>query len=115
VAFTFAARICFAVFHTTPLLGALHGAGSLLWGFPIDDQDYYSITYSSLTVYTALLSMFFSTNFARAIFWAVIKISAKWLIMGQRKEGHYNWDTSNYAQRWELYQAITRDPNVWPP
>jgi hypothetical protein len=28
--------------------------------------------------------------------------------MGQTQPGRYNYDTSNYAQRWELYQLICK-------
>jgi len=108
IIFTFTVRIFFAAFHTTPLLGALHGAGGFLWGFRFEDRDYASIHYSSATVFMTLLTIAFITNFIRVLLWAAIEVSAKWAIMGRRKEGRYNWDTSPYAQNWELYQGITR-------
>lgn len=36
----------------------------------------------------------------------LIDISAKWLIIGQRKQGVYPWNTSDYCQRWQLYLSI---------
>ena len=108
VAFTFLVRIFFAAFHTTPLLGALHGAGGYLWGIRFEDRDYGSIHYSGTTVYCTLLTIALFTNFLRVVLWAAIEVSAKWAIMGRRTEGRFNWDTSPYAQKWELYQGITR-------
>ncbi|KAI1003373.1 hypothetical protein K3495_g4834 [Podosphaera aphanis] len=40
---------------------------------------------------------------ASAIF---IVIAAKWIIIGRRKPGNYDWDKSNYCQRWQLYLTI---------
>jgi acyl-coenzyme A synthetase/AMP-(fatty) acid ligase len=108
IAFTFLVRIFFAAFHTTPLLGALHGAGGFLWGLRFADRDYASTHYSSFTVFTTLVTIALFTNFVRVVLWLAIEVGAKWTIMGQRKEGRYNWDTSPYAQNWELYQGITR-------
>mmetsp|Transcript_37275 Transcript_37275/g.99247 ORF Transcript_37275/g.99247 Transcript_37275/m.99247 type:complete len:190 (-) Transcript_37275:1208-1777(-) len=30
-------------------------------------------------------------------------IGSKWLIMGRRRQGRYNWDESSYCQRWQVY------------
>jgi hypothetical protein len=38
----------------------------------------------------------------------LIEISAKWIFLGRRRMGRYNWDESSYNQRWELYQLSTR-------
>lgn len=35
-----------------------------------------------------------------------IIIAAKWIIIGRRKPGNYNWDKSSYCQRWKLFVSI---------
>ncbi|KAK5631500.1 hypothetical protein RRF57_007214 [Xylaria bambusicola] len=37
-----------------------------------------------------------------------IVIAAKWLIIGRRQPGNYDWDKSSYCQRWQLFMAIER-------
>ena len=33
-------------------------------------------------------------------------VAYKWMIIGLRKEGGYNWDISSYNARWKLYTAV---------
>jgi acetyltransferase-like isoleucine patch superfamily enzyme len=94
------------ILHTLPLLGAIHLATALLYGFSIQDRDYYAIQYPFSTVYFTILCMFFWTHMIRVAMWLLIELTAKWSLMGRRKVGRYNYDTSSYAQRWELYQLI---------
>lgn len=35
-----------------------------------------------------------------------IVIAAKWLLLGRRKVGNYDWDKSSYCQRWQLFLTI---------
>jgi len=35
-----------------------------------------------------------------------IDIGCKWLLIGRREKGQYNWDQSSYCQRWQLYLSI---------
>ena len=108
IAFTVIFKILIAAFHTLPLLGALHGTAALLYGFPIAERVYDDMPYSSLQVYMALLCVFFVTHFLRFVIWMMIDLMAKWVLMGQRQEGRHNYDTSSYAQQWELYQIICK-------
>ena len=34
-------------------------------------------------------------------------VSYKWALMGQRKEGSWNWDSSKYNRNWKFYTAVT--------
>jgi hypothetical protein len=52
--------------------------------------------------------MFFWTHILRIIGWVAIELTAKWTLMGRRKVGRYNYDTSSYAQRWEIYQLFAK-------
>ncbi|KAI0411261.1 acetyl-CoA synthetase-like protein [Xylaria grammica] len=37
-----------------------------------------------------------------------IVIAAKWMLIGRRQPGNYDWDKSSYCQRWQLFMAIER-------
>lgn len=39
------------------------------------------------------------------ILWA---IATKWLVIGERHEGRYEWDKSDYCQRWQLHLSLCR-------
>jgi acyl-CoA synthetase (AMP-forming)/AMP-acid ligase II/carbonic anhydrase/acetyltransferase-like protein (isoleucine patch superfamily) len=108
ILFTVICKFLIAVFHTLPLLGALHGAAAVLYGFPVAERVYDDMPYSTLRVYIVLLCVFFITHSLRCAIWLMIDLTAKWSLMGQRQEGRYNYDTSSYAQRWELYQIICK-------
>ena len=59
-------------------------------------------------IYWAVLKCFFVVHFVRVVGWLIIELSAKWLLMGRRKPGRYNYDTSSYAMRWEIYQLTAK-------
>lgn len=60
------------------------------------------------TVYMAIFAAFIFMHFIRVMLWLVIELGAKWMFMGRRQPGRYNYDTSSYAQRWELYQLTAK-------
>ncbi|KAI7505821.1 acetyl-CoA synthetase-like protein [Hortaea werneckii] len=33
-------------------------------------------------------------------------IASKWLLMGRRQQGNYDWDKSSYCQRWQLFLKL---------
>ncbi|KAI0674678.1 acetyl-CoA synthetase-like protein [Trametes maxima] len=35
-------------------------------------------------------------------------IGTKWLIIGRRREGRYDWDQSSYCQRWQLHLVVSK-------
>jgi acetyltransferase-like isoleucine patch superfamily enzyme len=35
-------------------------------------------------------------------------ITTKWMIIGRRKEGRYDWDKSSYCQRWQLHLSLSK-------
>lgn len=108
IAATLLIRSILSVFHTLPLLGAIQGGGAILYGLPLIDRVYDSHEYNFFHVYFAILFVFFFTHALRVALWLVIELTAKWTLMGRREEGRYNYDTSSYAQRWELYQLISK-------
>lgn len=34
----------------------------------------------------------------------LIAVALKWMIMGRRRPGNYNWDENSYCQRWNFYR-----------
>lgn len=42
---------------------------------------------------------------ALAVLWAV---ATKWLVIGERRQGRYEWDKSDYCQRWQLHLSLCR-------
>lgn len=99
--------------ETSSARGTLHASNGDLynedkfWWFTRDfDNDGHYHTYGD--VFWAVLCMFFITHFFRVLGWLIIELSAKWIFMGRRKPGRYNYDTSSYALRWELYQLTAK-------
>jgi hypothetical protein len=35
-------------------------------------------------------------------------IMTKWVVIGQRRDGKYDWDKSSYCQRWQLHLTLSR-------
>jgi len=40
-----------------------------------------------------------------SMLWVII---TKWLVIGQRRPGSYDWDQSSYCQRWQLHLTLSR-------
>ena len=36
----------------------------------------------------------------------LLLISTKWMLVGQRQEGDYDWDKSSYNQRWQIHRQL---------
>ncbi|KAL3960490.1 hypothetical protein ACCO45_005607 [Purpureocillium lilacinum] len=56
----------------------------------------YSIMVAAMAVFTML----------QALLALAVVVAAKWLLVGQRLPGNYDWDKSSYCQRWQLFLAI---------
>ncbi|KAI9331586.1 hypothetical protein BDR26DRAFT_938321 [Obelidium mucronatum] len=62
-----------------------------------------SIQLADVTGHFVFVSGAFGAYYAVSILSLAIGIGAKWIIMGTRKPGSYDWDKSDYCQRWQLY------------
>ncbi|KAH8833365.1 AMP-dependent synthetase and ligase [Flagelloscypha sp. PMI_526] len=40
-----------------------------------------------------------------AIFWVIM---TKWIVIGRRKDGRYDWDKNSYCQRWQFHLTLSR-------
>ncbi|OQN98153.1 hypothetical protein B0A48_15985 [Cryoendolithus antarcticus] len=54
-------------------------------------------------VFAALITMIMAVQTMLAL---IIVVAAKWILMGRRRSGNYDWDKSSYCQRWKLYLQI---------
>ncbi|KAI3320385.1 acetyl-CoA synthetase-like protein [Xylariaceae sp. AK1471] len=54
---------------------------------------------------TVLLSVLLATQSILAL---GSVIAAKWILLGRRQPGNFDWDKSSYCQRWQLFLAIER-------
>lgn len=104
---SFNIKMFIVTFHAMPLLAALHWAAAFLYGWSFTGRDYTEV-YHPLFIYFIVLCMFLQANFFRVVMWVVIELTAKWTLIGRRVEGRYNYDTTSYAQRWEIYQMIAK-------
>lgn len=43
-----------------------------------------------------------------AVLALLIVIASKWILLGRRMPGNYDWDKSSYCQRWQLFLTIER-------
>ena len=107
ILYRFVCNMIFESIHALPLLGSLHITGGIFYGFPVSDRDYDAIPYGPCVLYGTMFGVFLLTHATRVFICFAVEIAAKWILLGQRSEGRYNWDTSTYGQNWEFYQIIT--------
>ncbi|KAM0255161.1 hypothetical protein ACHAQJ_006004 [Trichoderma viride] len=68
---------------------------------------------ASITINVAIL--FFMSWAGIAILFTTLAVSAllvvivsKWILLGRRMPGNYDWDKSSYCQRWQIFLSIER-------
>jgi len=54
-------------------------------------------------LFTAIIAIVMA---AQAITVLAFLIAMKWLLLGRRKSGNYDWDKSSYCQRWQLFLKL---------
>ena len=108
ILFTVVTRVLIASLKTLPLITALHGAAGYFYGWPISNRNYIYVDAPMELLYPILLSFYVIAHFLHTCIWLTAEVSSKWFFMGKRREGRYNYDTSTYAQNWELYQIATK-------
>lgn len=60
------------------------------------------------TLYGLIASSFMVVLFIQVILAVGFVIAAKWIIIGRRHVGQYDWDKSSYCQRWKLHLTVSR-------
>ncbi|EME46283.1 acyl CoA synthetase-like protein [Dothistroma septosporum NZE10] len=59
-----------------------------------------------MSLYIFVLGLIIGIAALQAIAVLGLIISAKWILMGRRMPGNYDWDKSSYCQRWQLFLKI---------
>ncbi|KAL0579004.1 hypothetical protein V5O48_002999 [Marasmius crinis-equi] len=94
---------CFcAVYWATPAVFAVQVLKTLYIRFPqlhLLQTDWYEmvIIYG---IVVACYVVIVTLQGALAVAWV---IATKWIVIGERKSGNYDWDKSDYCQRWQLH------------
>lgn len=112
VAYTIVCKILITAVHTIPMLGAIHATAAIIYGFYPSERDYDGIQISRTDFYFTLLWVMVASNLLRVSIWIFVEVIAKWYFVGRRQPGQYNYDVSDYCQRWELYQIIAKIRNI---
>ena len=50
---------------------------------------------------------FVTALFLQAVLALVLAVLIKWAVIGRRTPGSFDWDTSDYCQRWQLYLTLS--------
>jgi acetyltransferase-like isoleucine patch superfamily enzyme len=64
--------------------------------------------YRPLSILSVLFVSFSVTQVTLSILALAACVCAKWLIMGRRTAGSFDWDKSDYCQRWQMLLTIER-------
>lgn len=57
----------------------------------------------------ALSTVFISVlTTIQAVLALAIVVGSKWMLLGRRQPGNYDWDKSSYCQRWQLFLSIEK-------
>ncbi|KAF5316582.1 hypothetical protein D9619_006739 [Psilocybe cf. subviscida] len=87
------------------------GAAQILRTLQIHLRDIHIFAprwYSIGFVYVFISGSFavmFTIQGVLAMLWAV---AAKWVVIGRRRPGGYDWDQSSYCQRWQVHLVLSR-------
>lgn len=82
---------CFMTcFHSLPLLGTCFLTAAVLYGWRPSQRDY-SQYVSTWNVYMIMFGIFCGLHFLLVLIGFLLEISAKWLLVGRRIMGQYNW------------------------
>ncbi|RDA95547.1 hypothetical protein CP533_1188, partial [Ophiocordyceps camponoti-saundersi (nom. inval.)] len=58
----------------------------------------FSLTWVVIAIFTTL----------QAVLALAFEIGAKWILLGRRQPGNYDWDKSSYCQRWQLLLCVDK-------
>ena len=61
-----------------------------------------------LLLYTLFLALTTVITATQTLLTLALLVSAKWLLLGRRQPGNYDWDKSPYNERWQLLLSLER-------
>ena len=74
-----------------------------------DDFTHYFLSQTSMrpvAIYALFTALIVAIMALQSLVVIAFIISAKWVLMGRRKQGNYDWDKSPYCQRWQLFLKL---------
>lgn len=64
--------------------------------------------YRPLMIYALFTASIAALHTTQALLAILLLTAAKWILMGRRTTGNYDWDKSSYCQRWQLYLTLEK-------
>lgn len=94
--------------HAMPMIAALQLAKHILFYWH-DFEDFADGSPEILhaDIFLALIISYNITHLGRILLWFCFEVCGKWAMVGHRKAGNFNWNTSSYPQRWSMYTTLT--------
>jgi acyl-CoA synthetase (AMP-forming)/AMP-acid ligase II/acetyltransferase-like isoleucine patch superfamily enzyme len=108
IAYNIFCNSLFAAFHALPLLASVQIGAMILYYVPGHGRKFDRVDMSVEKLFGTLLFVYVASHAVRFLVCMIVEVCAKWLFLGRRKEGQFNWDKSPYGQNWEFYQVVTR-------
>ncbi|KAI7099510.1 acetyl-CoA synthetase-like protein [Hortaea werneckii] len=59
-----------------------------------------------LALYVYFTGIIIAIMAAQSVFVLALLIGSKWVLIGRRQQGNYDWDKSPYCQRWQLFLKL---------
>lgn len=99
------AIIFVAIFWRVPTVSAVQITAQVLERSPEAVLKYVSYPPILYLLFFGLIAVIMALEVPLAL---AIVVGSKWLLMGRRQAGNYDWDKSSYCQRWQLFLTIER-------
>ncbi|EWG44724.1 hypothetical protein FVEG_05723 [Fusarium verticillioides 7600] len=94
-----------AVYWDVPSVSSIQFVGIMFRSsFPRGMNVWFDLVAIFLTMFAGIAVL----SAIQSVLALAIIIGSKWLLMGRRKAGNYDWDKSPYCQRWQIFLGIER-------
>ncbi|KAF4502485.1 hypothetical protein FAGAP_1300 [Fusarium agapanthi] len=98
-------KVFTAVYWDVPSVSSIQFVGMMFRSFfPRDMKVWFDLVAIFLTMLVGIAVM----STIQSVLALAIIIRSKWLLMGRRKAGNYDWDKSPYCQCWQIFLGIKR-------
>ncbi|KAF4337287.1 coenzyme a synthetase [Fusarium beomiforme] len=94
-----------AVYWDVPSVSSIQFVGIMFRSsFPRGMNVWFDLVAIFLTMFAGVAVL----STIQSVLALAIIIASKWLLMGRRTAGNYDWDKSPYCQRWQIFLGIER-------
>lgn len=100
--YSLSTNIFVAIYWNTPAIASIQILAHVIPHHQI------ALSIRPLLIYSLMTACLSLLLFIQAILALALTIAAKWILMGRRKPGNYDWDKSPYCQRWQILLTIER-------